>query len=316
MPIAKMMIDPIITKNFLRRFIMTTLNQNTDYRQRFFVTNSPVRGDVVQLNEVYQTVIQQKPYPKALQALLGELLVSASLLIGTLKIDGKLSIQLQSSDEMALLSFAMAECDSTGAMRAVAGFVAHGDWQHLSKSDEAFAQLGAGVLFISIHPESGNSYQGIVERVSDNLGECLAHYQKQSAQIPTIIKLATNADTAGGILVQLLPQSEQDKTDDPDLWERLTALTVTIKEDELTDLPANEILYRLYHEEHVTVPECMSLHFACTCSYDKSVGAIIQLGQVDALATVQEHGGRMVLDCGFCGKAYVFDERDVSELFA
>ena len=96
-------------------------------------------------------------------------------------------------------------------------------------------------MFISIHPDNGEAYQGIVERVSDSLGECLAHYQRQSAQIPTIIKLATNETTAGGILVQLLPQSDADKEADPDLWDRLTALTDTLKTDELTDLDANEI---------------------------------------------------------------------------
>lgn len=43
---------------------------------------------------VIANVIAQKDYPVALQKLLGEMLVAASLLIGTLKIDGRLSIQL------------------------------------------------------------------------------------------------------------------------------------------------------------------------------------------------------------------------------
>ena len=83
---------------------MTTQTQHTpkrDYRQRFFIDGSVVRGDVVKLTDAYQTVITQKDYPIALKALLGEMLVSASLLISTLKIDGKLSIQLQSSDSDA-----------------------------------------------------------------------------------------------------------------------------------------------------------------------------------------------------------------------
>lgn len=291
-----------------------------EYRQRFFIENSPVRGDVVRLTDSFTTVIAQKSYPKALQALLGEMLVAASLLISTLKIDGKLSIQLQSSDENALLRFAMAECDHTGAVRALAGFDAHDDdkraiWQHTHTSDDAFALMDKGVLFISIHPEFGESYQGIVERVSDSLAECLAHYQKQSAQIPTLIKLATSETTAGGILVQLLPQSDEDKENDPDLWDRLTALTDTVKADELTELPADEILYRLYHEESVVLPEPNPLHFACTCSPQKSEGAIVQLGLDEALQVVDAHGGTLVLDCGFCGKEYRFDKAQVEKLF-
>lgn len=301
--------------------ICETSMKALEYRQRFFIQGSPVRGDVVHLTDSFQTVIAQKDYPKALQALLGEMLVAASLLIGTLKIDGKLSVQLQSSNQASLLRFAMAECDHTGAVRALAGFDAHDEqkravWQQLNSSDEAFALLDKGVLFINIHPEFGESYQGIVERVSDNLGECLAHYQKQSAQIPTLIHLATSDTRAGGLLVQLLPQSEEDKEQDPDLWDRLSVLTKTIKAEELTYLPADEILYRLYHEEEVVMPEPTLLHFACTCSDEKSQGAILQLGQEEAHQALQACDGMLVLDCGFCGKEYRFDEAAVNELFA
>lgn len=290
-----------------------------NYRQRFFIDGSVVRGDVVRLTDAYQTVIAQKDYPVAIKALLGEMLVSASLLIGTLKIDGRLSIQLQTSDENARLSWAMAECDHTGAVRALAGFAQDNEadavWQTLTTSDDAFAQMGAGVLFISIHPAKGEAYQGIVERVSTNLGECLAHYQKQSAQIPTIIKLASDDSTAGGMLVQLLPQTQADRDNDPDLWDRLSVLTSTIKADELTGLDANEILYRLYHEEEVVLPEPTPLQFACTCSQQKSEGVIIQLGLDDAKQAVAAHGGKLVLDCGFCGTEYQFDEKAVEALF-
>ncbi len=298
---------------------MTTASLNelpSNYRQRFFIEDAAVRGDVVQLTRAYQTVISQKAYPQAVKALLGEMLVAASLLIGTLKINGRLSIQLQSTPE-ANLSWAMAECDSTGAVRALAGFNPDSSvWAEAVTSQDTFRQLGGGVLFISIHPERGEAYQGIVERISDDLGECLAHYQKQSAQIPTIIKLATNADTAGGILVQLMPQTDEDKENDPDLWDRLSVLTSTLKVDELTDLPAGEILYRLYHEESVVLPDEMPLHFGCTCSQDKSAAAIIQLGEAEAKQAAEAHGGELVLDCGFCGTAYRFNDAAIAALFA
>lgn len=289
----------------------------TDYRQRFFIDGSPVRGDVVQLSDSFQAVIAQKPYPKALQALLGEMLVSASLLMSTIKIDGRLSIQLQATGD-TLLDWAMAECDHNGAVRALAGFKAD-NWEALTTADDAFAELGNGVLFINIHQNPiGNkpaeSYQGIVERVSGNLGECLAHYQKQSAQIPTFIKLATSDTLASGVLIQLLPQSESDKDADPDLWERVRLLASTLKTHELTDLPAQEILYRLYHEEEVILPESTPLHFGCTCSVEKSETAIINLGKPQALEVVVEMG-EIALDCGFCGTVYRFDKEQVERLF-
>lgn len=284
---------------------------NTDYRQRFFMSDSPVRGDVVKLTDTYQSVINQKHYPIALQKLLGQMLVSASLLIGTLKIEGRLSIQLQ-SDGNTLLDWAMAECDHTGLLRALADFKPSPDWHHMTQADDAFAQIN-GVLFINIHGHE--TYQGIVERVADNLGDCLAHYQKQSVQIATLIRLSANEQTASGILVQLLPQTDDDKTLDPDLWNRVSLLASTLKPSELESLNAEQILYRLYHEEEVVLDEPYALAFGCTCSKQKSQNAIINLGKQEAMQ-VFEDSDTLSLDCGFCGAVYHFDQQAVQALFA
>ncbi|MDO5769499.1 MAG: Hsp33 family molecular chaperone HslO, partial [Psychrobacter sp.] len=135
----------------------------TDLRQRFFIQDSPVRGDVVRLERSYATISAQKDYPEAIKRLLGEMLTAASLLIGTLKINGTLSIQLQSSDEDALLNWAMAECDNTGIIRALASWKTETEdqqqaWANKTTANEAFAELGEfgkGVLFINIQPEKG-----------------------------------------------------------------------------------------------------------------------------------------------------------------
>lgn len=300
----------------------------TDLRQRFFIQSSPVRGDVVRLSDSFRHVIAQKDYPIALQKLLGEMLVSASLLIGTLKIDGRLSIQLQNTtnedDGTARLKWAMAECDSHGHVRGLAEWA--GDWSHITSANEAFATLGTagnGVLFINVQPEAkfgvqAEGYQGIVERVADNLADCLAHYQKQSVQIPTVISLACDGEQAGGLLVQLLPyNSEEEKTHhDEDLFPRLSMLAKTLKAEELTTLPAQEILYRLYHEEDVMTADPVTLAFACTCSREKSESAIFQLGETQALEIADEHGGEIALDCGFCGQVYRFSKTDIEQIFA
>ncbi|MBO1530347.1 Hsp33 family molecular chaperone HslO [Psychrobacter sp. F1192] len=297
-----------------------------DVRQRFFIQDSPVRGDVVRLSRSYATIIAQKPYPEAIKRLLGEMLTAASLLIGTLKIDGHLSIQLQSSDSDSLLNWAMAECDQSGIIRALASWKAETDeqiqaWNDMTSANQAFAELGApgqGVLFINIQPEGSEPYQGIVERSHDNLADCLAHYQKQSAQIPTLINLASDGLQAGGILVQLLPRRDEEEQAhvDTDLWPRLSLLTRTIKPEELTTLPATELLYRLYNEEEVVLPDAVALAFGCTCSREKCETAILQIGQQEALDIVAEQEGSFEMDCGFCGEVYAFNEDDVAAIFA
>lgn len=299
---------------------------DNDVRQRFFIQDSPVRGDVVRLSRSYATTIAQKPYPEAIKRLLGEMLTAASLLIGTVKIDGHLSIQLQSSDSDSLLNWAMAECDQDGIIRALASWKADTEeqvqaWENMTSANDAFAELGAmgqGVLFINIQPEGGEPYQGIVERSHDNLADCLAHYQKQSAQIPTLINLASDGLQAGGILVQLLPRRDDEEQEhvDNDLWPRLSVLTRTIKPEELTSLPTNELLYRLYNEEEVVLPEPVALTFGCTCSKEKCEQAIEQIGETEALEICEEQNGTFEMDCGFCGEIYRFDKENVAEIFA
>nr|WP_317200205.1 Hsp33 family molecular chaperone HslO [uncultured Psychrobacter sp.] len=308
-------------------------SSTTDVRQRFFIEDSPVRGDVVRLSRSYASTIAQKDYPEAIRRLLGEMLTAASLLIGTVKIDGHLSIQLQSSDSDSLLNWAMAECDQDGIIRALASWKGQTDeqvqaWNNMTYADEAFAELGAtgqGVLFINIQPDGGEAYQGIVERTHDNLAQCLAHYQKQSAQIPTLISLASDGLQAGGILVQMLPRTAEEAYEveqnedagiDDDLWTRLSLLTRTVKDEELTTLDASEIIYRLYNEESVVAPDPVTLAFGCTCSREKCAMAIEQIGETEALDILAEQNGSFEMDCGFCGAVYTFDKEDVSAIFA
>lgn len=303
-----------------------TVTVDNDVRQRFFIQDSPVRGDVVRLSRSYATIIAQKPYPEAIKRLLGEMLTAASLLIGTLKVDGHLSIQLQSSDSDSLLNWAVAECDQSGIIRALASWKADTAeqvqaWAAMTSANQAFAELGEpgqGVLFINIQPDGSESYQGIVERSHDNLADCLAHYQKQSAQIPTLINLASDGLQAGGILVQLLPRRDEEEQEhvDTDLWPRLSVLTRTIKPEELTTLPATEVLYRLYNEEEVVLPEAAALEFGCTCSREKCEMAIEQIGETEALDIIEEQGGTFEMDCGFCGEVYTFNKDDVATIFA
>ena len=311
----------------------SAVTTDIDVRQRFFISDSPVRGDVVRLSRSYANTIAQKPYPEAIKRLLGEMLTAASLLIGTVKIEGRLSIQLQSSDSDSLLNWAMAECDQNGVIRGLASWKAETDeqiqaWANKASANEAFAELGAtgvGVLFINIQPEQGEPYQGIVERSHDNLADCLAHYQKQSAQIPTLITLASDGLQAGGVLVQMLPRTveetmeveqNQDAGIDDDLWTRLTMLTSTVKAEELTTLAASEIIYRLYNQEDVVAPEPTALTFGCTCSREKCETAILQIGQDEMLDICDEQGGQFEMDCGFCGEVYTFNKEDVTAIFA
>ena len=285
----------------------------SDLRQRFYIEDSPVRGEVVHLEETLQTILAQRDYAPAVQVLLGEMLSATALLASTLKIKGRISLQIQASGSF---KWAMAECNHLGEVRALADYEADPRFSAAEGSSTVLSTLLNPVLFINIEPEFGERYQGIVALDKPNLAGCLMQYYDLSAQIPTRIVLASSAQRAGGLLIQLLPRNSEEEQErvDQDLWPRLTMLTETLKTEELTDLEASEILYRLYNEEQVRLPELEALKFGCTCSKERCAQALEQIG-ADAVRETLEHQNPITMDCQFCNTQYSFSAEEALGLF-
>ena len=285
----------------------------SDLRQRFYIEDSPIRGEVVHLEEALQTILAQRDYAPAIQVLLGEMLSATALLASTLKIKGRISLQIQAS---GTLQWAMAECNHLGEVRALADYESDPIFEYAEDSSTVFKTLVSPVLFINIEPEFGERYQGIVPLDKPDLASCLMQYYDLSAQLPTRISLASNGQRSGGLLIQLLPRNneEEQKIVDEDLWPRMTMLTSTLKKDELTDLPATEILYRLYNEEEVRLPDAEKLKFGCTCSKERCETALEQIG-VNAVRETLEHQNPIEMDCQFCNTRYQFTAEEALALF-
>ncbi|USP40170.1 Hsp33 family molecular chaperone HslO [Acinetobacter sp. XS-4] len=285
----------------------------SDLRQRFYIENFPVRGEVVHLEEALQTILAQRDYMPAVKILLGEMLSATALLASTLKIKGRISLQIQAS---GTFKWAMAECNHLGEVRALADYETDPRFIEAADSSTVLGALVNPVLFINIEPEFGERYQGIVPLDQVTLAGCLMQYYDLSAQIPTRIVLASTTKRSGGLLIQLLPRhnEEEQKLVDEDLWPRLTMLTETLKAEELTNLDANEILYRLYNEEEVRLPEIEALKFGCTCSKERCAHALIQIG-VDAVHETLEEQNPIRMDCQFCNTQYTFTAEEALALF-
>lgn len=285
----------------------------SDIRQRFYIEDCPVRGEVVHLEETLQTILAQRDYAQAVQILLGEMLSATALLASTLKIKGRISLQIQAS---GTFKWAMAECNHLGEVRALADYEEDPRFQTASDSSTVLKALVSPVLFINIEPEFGERYQGIVPLDQPTLAGCLMQYYDLSAQIPTRIVLASTAQRSGGLLIQLLPRisEEEQQRVDEDLWPRLTMLTETLKAEELTDLEPTEILYRLYNEEDVRLPEAEQLSFGCTCSKERCANALIQIG-VEAVRETLEFQNPISMDCQFCSTRYTFTAEEAFGLF-
>ncbi|MBN0840546.1 Hsp33 family molecular chaperone HslO, partial [Pseudomonas aeruginosa] len=91
---------------------------------------------------------------------------------------------------------------------------------------------------------------------------------------------------AGGMLLQVMPAQDAQTAD----FEHLATLTETIKAEELFTLPANDVLWRLYHEEEVTVYDPQSVEFKCTCSRERCAGALKTLPDEEIDSILADEG--------------------------
>ncbi len=60
-----------------------------DIRQRFYFADSPVRGEIVQLEQTLADIFERHHYPSVIQHLLAEFVSASVLLTATLKLEGR-----------------------------------------------------------------------------------------------------------------------------------------------------------------------------------------------------------------------------------
>ena len=111
-------------------------------------------------------------------------------------------------------------------------------------------------------------------------------------------------------------RSSHDRSDgvrDEDGWNRAGALFDTLRRDELRDLPAAIVLYRLFHEEQVQLLDERPLSFACSCSRERVVAMLEALGPEEARASLAD--GEATVRCEFCGQIYRFGPADIDAIF-
>jgi molecular chaperone Hsp33 len=279
-----------------------------DQTLRFLFDDTAIRGEFTQLESSYQEVLSKHPYPAPVKKLLGEFLAAVAMLSDTIKFKGILSLQVKGAGQIRTL---MAECRDNRALRGIA--------QYNDDFDDDDVLLGEGQMAITIEPEKGQRYQGIVP-INDGeltLARVLENYFLQSEQIRTRVWLFADSQRAAGFLLQAMPTSASESslhTEDREDWDRLVHLAETQTEEEVLSLPATEMLHRLFHEETVRVYEPRNLEFECTCSEQRSANAIVTLGLEEALSIVHEQG-HIDIDCQFCHERYVFKQEDIETLF-
>ena len=276
-----------------------------DTLKRFLIDETDVRGEHVDLSATWKAALSNVDYPPPVREVLGKLMAASLLLTGTLKFQGSLKLEARGDGPLTL---AVIQATSAKTVRGLA------HWQGpVPVAEDLRDLLGQeGHFVLTLEPaEEGQRYQGIVGLEGGDVAGVLEDYFARSEQLPTRLWLAADENQAGGMLLQRMPERQGD---DPDAWNRAVHLAETVTAGELLSLPANDLLYRLFHEETVRVFEPELVNFRCTCTQQKVGDMLRGLGR-EEVRDILAQEDEVRVHCEFCGKAYVFDAVDVEQLF-
>ena len=114
-----------------------------DQLHRYLFNQAHVRGELVRLENSYQSILDSYAYPPVIQKLLGELMAATSLLTATLKFEGDIALQLQSDGPV---NYAVINGTHNQQLRGVARWD-----ESLAELPDDFSQLFTkGILVITI----------------------------------------------------------------------------------------------------------------------------------------------------------------------
>ena len=285
------------------------MTAQSDTLVRFLLPDAGVRGVHVHLDATWREILSHAVYPPGAAELLGEASVASALFTGHTKVDGRLSIQLRSNTAMRTL---FAECTAAGTLRGIVQLADGG-----GDAPRDLTTLGDDALLAitienpGLDPREPQRYQSLVGLTAAGLDEAFEDYFRQSEQLPTRLLLAADGTRAAGLLLQKLPGDEGDN----DGWSRASALFETLGKQELLDVPGNDLLHRLFHEEKPELLGERGLRFACSCSRERVEGMLQSLGEDEARAAA-EPTGAVDVRCEFCGQEYHFPLTEFAILFS
>jgi molecular chaperone Hsp33 len=277
----------------------------TDQSRRFLFDNADIRGESVNLQRAYREILAGHQYAPGVSRLLGEFTAAAVLLSSNLKFEGKLILQARSDGQVPLL---MVECNQDLEVRGIARGAQEA-------TAERFEQLlTRGQLAITVDPDRGQRYQGIVPLVENSLAHSLDAYFTHSEQLGTRLWLAADGERAAGLLLQQLP-AERVTIDEERAgqWEHACTLAATSRADELLTLETPALLHRLYHQDSVRLFDARPVEFRCSCSRQRTGNALSALPKEELLDLLEELGC-ITMDCEFCNQQYRFTREDLAPL--
>ncbi len=286
----------------------------------FFLPRRPVRGRLVRLGPLADTLLTRHDNHPAVTKLVGQALALTAALSTALKFQGSFSLQAKGDGPVGML---LADCTDTGELRGYARADAD-KLSALAVSAEdlpASALLGTGYLALTVDQgDHQNRHQGIVSIEPGSLADMALHYFSTSEQMRCAVWLACGQTVDGwrasALIVEKIAGSggidpHLDLEAQEESWRTALALASTLTDEELLDdsLRGEELLFRLFHTEGVAVDRARALSFGCRCSRAR-LASILEGFPADDLDHMTS-GSDIIMTCEFCNYAFRFPRQDV-----
>jgi len=177
-----------------------------------------------------------------------------------------------------------------------------------------------GRLTVARHLGIRHPYVGVVELVSGEIGEDLAHYLRSSEQTPSAVGLGVfvhrdgNVMAAGGYIVQLLPGvTERTAAEIDEAIRALPHPTSMLRGGDTPEL----VLSRIFGDD-VEVLERRPVRFHCPCSKGRVERALMLLGESELRAIHEKDraAGFTEVTCEFCTARYELSSAELLVLIA
>jgi len=286
----------------------------------FQVEGAPVRGRLVRLSPtIVDAILQRHAYPRPVALVLGEAIALAALLGGLAKSAQKITLQAEGDGPCGLL---VAEWRQDGSLRAYARLAPDGA-KRIGDQSRMIprALLGQGALAVTLDLGPGaDRLQGFAPLEGDELAACAEIFFERSEQTPTRVRLACVEDIgaggsawrAGGALIQRVAGDDARGFTDDD-WERAQYLFATLEDAELVDplLKAEELIFRLFHEEGVRMTPGQALADRCTCDVQR-LAAVLSRYDARELDDFVEADGLIHARCEFCARDYKLSPQEIT----
>ena len=158
-------------------------------------------------------------------------------------------------------------------------------------------------------------YNGISQLVNGSIDADFAYYFTASEQLPSAISLGVDVEhgickKSAGIIVQPMPNCEEEKLVIlEDIVSQLSDIVGLVNEKGL-----DGVLDYYFGHFDINILDDLHPYYECSCSEEKIKNVLISLGREEANKIIEKEG-KIEVNCQFCNKKYIFDDKDIEQLF-